>query len=137
MDLFFIQWDLLENLHPWGINYLAPFLLVHDVPFDVCEEVDSLLYMDLMTPVYSNVRRIKVEGKCSEKIFWVYIVLNPPFAEISLQQLPSSPFLRSVRVLASPSSIIASILAFHRWIVGSTARCFSSRVQGGRHHRVQ
>ncbi len=123
MDLFFIEWDLLENLHPWGINYLAPVLLVHDVPFDVCEEIDSLLYMDLMTQV-----------KCSEKIFWVYVVLNPPFAEISLQQLPSSPFLRSVRVVASPSSIIASILACHRWIVGSTARCFPSRVQGGRHH---
>lgn len=137
MDTFFIEWHWLERLNPWGVNTLTPFLSVHGVPLRLCNEIDSLLYVDLVTPVYSDVRRIKVEGKCNEEIFWVHVVLRMPFAVISLQRLPSSPFIRSVLVLATPSLVIASILAFHRWIVASDARCSYSSRQQGRLQRVQ
>jgi hypothetical protein len=137
MESFFIEWHWLERLHPLGVNILAPFLSVHGVPLRLCDEIDSLLYIDLMSPVFSDVRRIKVEGKYSEEIFWVSVVLHLPFVEISLQRLPSSPFIRSVFVLATPSLVVASILAFHHWIVGSNARCSYSSRQQGRLRRVQ
>ena len=123
MDTFFAEWDWLERVNPWGVEFLRPFLSMNGVSSAVCDEVDARLYMDLMHPVFADIRRIKVEGRFSGHVFWVHVLLRPPFAIVSFQRLPDAPFERSLSVVASPRTVVACILAFHRWMAGSRVRC--------------
>ena len=128
MDAFFAEWAWLERANPWGVKFLGPFFLVNGVSSAACDEVDARLYMDLMHPVFADTRRIRVEGRCSGHVFWVHVYLRLPFAIVSLQRLPDALFERSLSVLASPSTVVACILAFHRWMVGSRLRCSSTMI---------
>ena len=125
MDTFFAEWAWLERANPWGVEFLGPFLSVHGVPLAVCSQVDARLYMELMHPVFAHTRRICVEGRFSGHVFWVHIYLRLPFAIVSFQRFPDALFERSLAVLASPRTVVACILAFHRWVAGSRARCSS------------
>jgi hypothetical protein len=129
MDTFFADWDLLERINPWGVQFLGPFFSVNGVSLAACEEVDARLFIDLMDPVFPDIRRIKVEGRFTGHVFWVHILLRYPFAIVSFQRLPNAPFERSLPVVATPRSVVACILAFNRWMLGSGVgrRCFSRR----------
>ena len=115
MDVFFNEWDRLERSYPWGVQYLSPFFSGYGIPMHMCEEVDNRLYIDLMLTRIQDSRRIKVEGRHSDCMFWVHIVLYQSIATIGFQRNPSTPYLRIVTLVATPTSIVASILAFHRW----------------------
>jgi hypothetical protein len=123
MESFFNEWDQLERMHPWGVNFLGPFLSGFGVPRALCNEVDDRLFIDLVTQVHPNVYRIKVEGVFSSAFFWLHIEIHLPFAVISFQRLPNMPFERSVCVQAVPGAVIACVLAFHRWSIGRPSRC--------------
>ena len=127
MDTFFMEWDWLERVHPWGVEILGPFFASYGVSSSACDEVDARLELDLMMSMYADIRRIRVEGRFSGHVFWVHVFLRHPFAIVSFQRFPDAPFERSLPVVATPSSIVACILAFHRWVSGSKARvlCFS------------
>ena len=115
MDVFFNEWDRLERSYPWGVQYLSPFFSGYGIPMHMCEEVDNRLYIDLMLTRIQDSRRIMVEGRHSDCMFWVHIVLYQSIATIGFQRNPSTPYLRIVTLVATPTSIVASILAFHRW----------------------
>jgi hypothetical protein len=106
---------------------LGPLFASYGVSSSACAEVDTRLHMDLVSALYADIRRIRVEGRFSGHVFWVHVFLRHPFAIVGLQRFPGAPFERSLPVVATPSSIVACILAFHRWVSGTKARvrCFS------------
>ena len=130
MDTFFMEWDWLERVHPWGVEMLGPLFASYGVSSSACAEVDARLHMDLVSALFADIRRIRVEGRYSGHVFWVHILLRYPFAIVSFQRFPDAPFERSLPVVATPRSVVACILAFHRWVVGSNVgmRCFSRRI---------
>ena len=115
MDVFFVEWDWLERLNPWGVMSLSLFFSANGVPEYMCEEVDSRLFLDVMIPVHWGSWRIKVEGRYSGCVFWVHILLHQTFATVCFQRTPNMPYLRTISIVATPASIVACILAFHRW----------------------
>ncbi len=123
LDQFFSEWDAVESMHPWGVQFFTPLFRVFNVPPGLCEEVDDRLFLDLMIQVHPNIRRIKVEGRHSQALFWVHVELRCPFAVVSFQRLPNTPMERSLVVAATPGLLVACILAFHHWVVSSKAYC--------------
>ena len=132
MDVFFNEWDRLERLYPMGVQSLSPFFSGYGIPIHMCVEVDSRLYIDLMITRNQDSRRIRVDGRHSRCLFWVHIVLCQSFATIGFQRNPGTPYLRIVSLVATPTSIVAAILAFHRWdtqMVDEGRVCRSSRLK--------
>jgi hypothetical protein len=121
LNAFFSEWDAVEGMFPWGVEVLSPFLSGFGVAPSLCEEVDTRLLLDLMTQIRPNIRRIKVEGRHSQTLFWVHVVLRCPFVVVSYQRHPNAPIERSMSVLGTPNLIIACILALHRWVLVSKA----------------
>ena len=119
LDRFFSEWDDVERIHPWGVLCFTPLFSGFDVPLSLCAEVDDRLFLDLMNQVHPNIHRIKVEGRYSEALFWVYVELRYQSSVIvvSVQRHPNAPMERSLVVEAVPGSLVACILAFHRWMI--------------------
>ena len=123
MEQFFFEWDLLEHSHPWGVNTLSPFLSGFAISSAMCEEVDCLLFVDLMTQNRPDYRYIKVEGRFSCVVFWVLVIIRHPMVIVGFVDNPIAPVQRSLVVAATPSLIIACILAFFHWAVNTKTRC--------------
>ena len=128
MQIFFAKWEYLERSHPWGVNVFGPLLCEFDIPLSIREELDSRLFLDLVNQVRPNIHRIRVEGRHSESQFWLYVVLCYPFAIIGFQRNPNAQMERSMVVTATPCSLMACILAFHRWSVGLQYGCVRHEV---------
>ena len=118
MSSFFAEWDLFEAMQPWGVNALSPFLNEFGVVSAIGREIDDTLFIDLVSQVHPNIRRIRVERRhATASHFWVHVVLCPPFAIVSFQRSPNARMERSVAVAATPGSLMACVLAFHRWFL--------------------
>ena len=123
-EQFFIEWDAVERMHPYGIVALTPFFSGHGISSDVCNEVDELIFVDLMIQRQEHVRHIKVEGRGSGSGFWVIVELRYPImAIVSYHLNPAAPLQRSMIVAASPGLIVSCIVALYRWAIGSKGRC--------------
>lgn len=121
LDVFFYEWDAVEAMFPWGVEVLSPLLRSFGVAPSLCEEVDGRLLIDLVKQVHPNIRRLKVEGRHSQALFWVSVVFVSPFVVVYFQRLPNAPIERSLCVLGTPNLIIACILELHRWVLRSGA----------------
>jgi hypothetical protein len=115
---FFAQWDAFELRHPWGVTVLSPLLSEFGVAPAIREEVDSRLFLDLVSQIHPSIRRIRVESRHASSQFWLHVVLCYPFVIVSFQRNPNARMERSVAVTATPCSLMACILAFHRWSLG-------------------
>ena len=102
---FFMEWDALEAMYPFGVIMFTPLFLDYGV------------FLDLMIPRQIDVRRIKVQSRASGHIFWVRVELSPSHAIISFQSSPSAPLMCTQSVVASPSAVIETIVAMYRRIV--------------------
>jgi hypothetical protein len=91
---FFAEWDDLEAAHPFGVVRFAPLFMEHGVPQALALDVDECLFLDLMTPRHMEIRRIKVEERVSQRVFWVYVDLGA--RAISFQENPMAPLRWSV-----------------------------------------
>ena len=138
MEEFFDEWDSVERMHPWGVSALSPFLRGFGISDAMCMEVDELIFIDLMIMSLSTSRYIKVEGKSSRVVFWIVVVIRHPMMIASFADNPLAPVQRSLVVAATPSLIIACILAFFHWKINSKARCGRIDMQTTtKHARVQ
>ena len=138
MEEFFDEWDSVERMHPWGVVALSPFLRGFGISDAMCMEVDELIYIDLMIMSLSTSRYIKVEGRSSSVVFWVVVVIRYPMMIVSFADNPLAPVQRSLVVAATPSLIIACILALFHWKISSTAKCGRIDMQATlKHERVQ
>ena len=131
VEQFFIEWDAVERVHPWGVVALSPFLSGFGISSDVCEEVDGLIFVDLMIQRQIDVRHLKVEGRgSSATVFWVVVELRyPNLAIVSFQLNPVASLQRSMVVAASPGLIVACIVALYRWAIGSSSSCNKNSVR--------
>ena len=114
---FFMEWDALEAMYPFGVIMFTPLFLDYGVSSGACLVVDEELFLDLMIPRQIDVRRIKVQSRASGHIFWVRVELSPSHAIISFQSSPSAPLMCTQSVVASPSAVIETIVAMYRRIV--------------------
>lgn len=139
VEQFFYEWDIIEQMHPWGVPFFTPLFQGFGVASSLCQEVDSRLFLDLMIQVHPSVRLIRVEGRFSSVLFWVHVEMRLPFALVSFQRQPLAPLERSVFVVASPSLIVACILGFHQWRLGSSRGCLGRcrRIDAAKFNRVE
>jgi hypothetical protein len=112
MRAFFDAWDDLEAANPFGVMYFRPLLLQHGVSEAMAGDVDEFLYMDLMTRRMVHIRRIKVQARITEELFWVYLDLRT--STLSFQSMPSAPFTYSTTIVPEPAWLMRLIMAYYR-----------------------
>ena len=117
---FFAAWDCLEAAHPFGVTGFVSLFSQFGVGPDDCARVDRHLFLDLMNARRPEVRRIKVEGRRSRKVFWVYIDLRT--STIGFQDGPMHPFVLTTFVSPTPSAIVGAIVAYHELTDGCGTR---------------
>jgi hypothetical protein len=134
---FFAAWDALEAMHPFGVASFARMFIGHGVPSILAFDVDEYLFLDLMTPRQMAIRRIKVEARISQCVFWVYVDLNTRV--VSFQSNPQAPLTWSVSIDGDePSELVRLIIWHHRTLErgrGASGRCIHSamRARLGKH----
>ena len=118
---FFDAWDALETMFPFGVQTFGPLFADFGVPITLCNEVDDLLFLDLIPQRSENVRRIKVEGRHSRRSFWVYVeMLRASRALLmSFQNSPNSPLRFTVCIVASPYAVVDALASFHQRLISS------------------
>lgn len=142
---FFDVWELVEQMHPWGVDCLEPFLSTFDIPASLCAEVDARLYVDLMITPHPDIRRIKLEGRGSGVVCWAVVELDPhgggddgrdddsddaeppdpgtaPAVHrrrivVSFQRSPAAPLVCRVSIAATPRAVVACLAAYHRGLM--------------------
>jgi hypothetical protein len=132
MGSFFTEWDLLELQFPWGVNVLGPFLSRFGVNPHFCDEIDSRIFLDLATRVQPAIRRIRVESRYTPSQFWIRVMLCGAYMLVSFQRRPNAPVERSMAVAATPCLLMACIVAFHGWELGSRGGACWQRTAVGR-----
>jgi hypothetical protein len=97
---FFNVWDVVEQMHPWGVERLQPMLADFDLPAALCAEIDSRLFFDLMIARQPDVQRVRVEGRHSGVVF----ASDTPDSRIAVafQRTPAQAFDCRTEVAASP-----------------------------------
>ena len=137
----FAVWSVVEQMHPWGVERLEPFLSTFGVTAEMCSEIDERLLFDVMISPQPDVRRVRVEGRHSRVVFWAKISgLNDEHAarvNVSFQSTPSDPFRFAVSVEARPRALVACFLGYHRMMLlgrrrRSAGRCGVAAGVGGR-----
>ena len=135
---FFNVWDVVEQMHPWGVERLQPMLADFDVPAALCAEIDSRLFFDLMIARQPDVQRVRVEGRHSGVVFWAQfegLASDAPDAHISVafQRTPAHGFDCRAEVAASPRALVGCLAAHHRVVLMGEGRRWCSRgVASGR-----
>jgi hypothetical protein len=121
---FFLTWDALEGMYPWGVQRYAEFLVDFGVPSELCTEVDARLFMDLMTPQRPNAYHIRVEGRHTGVVMWVFVFVHGFFAFVGKHRLPNEPFERHTVVYATPRNVVSSIVQMYQ--EATIGRCFKT-----------
>ena len=123
---FFDAWDDLEAAHPFGVMAFAPLFMEFGVTQALAFDVDECLFLDLMSPRLHAVRRIKVEARVSQAVFWVYVDMDAQL--VSFQSSPLAPFAWSTPIDPSlPAELVRIIFHYHRSSERgrvSSMRCF-------------
>ena len=122
---FFTAWDNLESMHPFGVVNFAPLFMEYGVAQALALDVDEYLFLDLITPRLRGVRRIKVEARISQRVFWVYVDLDARV--VSFQVDPMAPLTWSNSVDEKPCSLVSLIFHYHMTQErrsGFSGRCF-------------
>jgi hypothetical protein len=127
---FFSTWDFIEQMHPWGVEQLKPFLSSFKVSNAICDEIDTRLFVDLMIPRQSDVQRIRVEGRVTGVVFWAQLAGLDVDSEIGssarvvvrFQRTPVSQFECEVSVAATPMAVVASLVGYHRIVLLSKVK---------------
>jgi len=118
---FFAVWDVVEQMHPWGVERLEPFLATFDVPAAMCEDIDSRLFFDLMIARQSGVQRLRVEGRHTGVVFWAQVDgVDDEHAvrvNVSFQAMPAAPFGLVVSVEARARALMACFVGYHRMML--------------------
>ena len=124
---FFAEWDALEAAHPFGVTSFAPLFMRHGVPQALAFDMDECLFMDLMTPRRLEVRRIKVEDRVSQRVFWAYVDLGARC--VSFQENPMAPLRWSSSLDGDhPCEVVRLVFQHHRMQarrLGFPGRCAS------------
>ena len=134
---FFSAWDDMETMHPFGVQRFTPLFREFGVPSQLCIPVDRLLYLDMMVPVYSNIRRIKMEDRRSSRILWVYVELMHFCAFVGFQTSPSDPFEYLTVINALPHELIALMISYFFGTRNTTECNRVARLGCGRRQRVE
>ena len=121
---------MLECMHPWGIRRFSDFLIDFGVPVAMSAEVDARLFMDLMTQMRPNSYHIRVEGRHTGIVMWIFVCVIGLHVFIGKHQLPNSPFERHTVVWALPKLVISAILQMHQ--EATLLKC--TRWGGGRNY---
>jgi len=158
---FFAVWDVVEQMHPWGVERMQPMLLDFGVSAALCAEVDARLYVDLMIARQPSVQRIRVEGRHTRVVFWVQVdwveaedpgahnvdgvgevveenldaqPANQQRVTLSFQRTPAAPFCFRVSIAARPSALVACLVGYHRVVLlrGHVAKGCGERMLVGR-----
>jgi len=124
---FFNVWDVVEQMHPWGVERLQPMLADFDVPAALCAEIDSRLFLDLMIARQPDVQRVRVEGRHSGVVFWAQyegLASDTPDARIAVafQRNPAQAFDCRTEVAASPRALVGCLAAHHRVVLMGEGR---------------
>ena len=124
---FFAVWDVVEQMHPWGVEHLQPFLSTFDVPASMCEDVDSRLFFDLMITRSSEIQRMRIEGRHTGVVFWAQVdgmdCEHAVRVNVSFQTAPAAPFGCVISVEARPRALIACMVGYHRMMLLKRRRC--------------
>ena len=111
LSVFFMAWDRLEAMWPFGVVRYAPLFIEYGVPSALAGDVDQFLFLDLMRPRFPGIRRVKVEARISRQVFWVYIDLNTML--VSFQRSPLAPLVCSVPISSEPYEFVRLIFRYH------------------------
>jgi len=113
MDLraFFDEWDDLESANPFGVMRFQPLFVRYGVSEVMAADVDEFLFLDLMSRRHINIRRIKVQARLTDEIFWVYLDLRT--SVLSFQATPMAPMTYSVTIDADPVWLVRFIMAYY------------------------
>ena len=130
---FFVAWDSLESMHPFGITRFASLFSQFGISEHMCSVVDECLFLDLMYSQRSRVRRIKVEHRTTRAVVWAYVDFSDGVASVAFQSSPNARFEYSVHVALSPSGVVGGILAYF----GTQAPCQRCVLQGVKRRRVE
>lgn len=112
MQNFFSAWDVIETMHPFGVQRFTPLFRDFGVSSQLCVSVDECLYLDLMVSIYPNVRRIKIEDRRSSRIKWVYVELLHSAVLVGFQRSPSDRFEYLTVVDALPQAFVALVVSY-------------------------
>ena len=74
-------------------------------------DVDEFLFLDLMARRMNHIRRIKVQARITDEIFWIYLDLRA--STLSVQATPSAPFTYSTTIIMEPVWLIRFIMAYY------------------------
>ena len=129
---FFEEWDGLESMNPFGVNNFSDLFISHGVSEMLCSDIDSNLYLDLMTPRRREIRRIKVEDRASALVFWVYV--NVDWCMVSFQTTPLSPLFHTVSIQPNAHDLVSALVAFYHH---QPHRCTRRRAIAGLPVRTQ
>jgi hypothetical protein len=113
---FFHAWDRLEAQHPFGVTHFATLFSECGVGAADCIKVDRFLLLDLMTARRTWIRRIKVECRRTERVFWAYVDLAA--CTVGFQNGPMHPFVLTVLVPPTPAAIVAAMVAYYELTSG-------------------
>jgi hypothetical protein len=121
---FFITWDALEGMYPWGVLRYADFFGDFGVPRVLCVEIDARLYLDLMTQQRPNSYHIRVEGRHTGLVMWVFVYVFGLFAFVAKHRLPNSPFEKHTIVYATPKNVMSAVVQMYQEeTIGSRMCC--------------
>jgi len=114
ISAFVRAWDALETMHPFGIDRFTPLFMDFGVPAELCEYVDRFLFLDMMVPRHTDVRRLKVERRQSSTVSWAYVqILSSSALAVAFQATPATPFERIMTMEATPRALIEALVLYH------------------------
>ena len=109
---FFDAWDDLEAEHPFGVMYFRELFTRFGVSETMAGDVDEFLFLDLMSRRMVSIRRIKVQARITNEVFWVYLDLRA--STLSIQSTPAAPFTYSTTSVHEPDWLVRLILTYYR-----------------------
>jgi len=111
MSAFFDAWDNLEAAHPFGVMYFRDLFTEFGVPETLAGDVDEFLFLDLMSRRMASIRRIKIQARLTDEVFWAYLDLRT--STLSFQSHPAAPFTYSTTIALEPVCLVGALLAYH------------------------
>ena len=111
MSAFFDAWDDLEAAHPFGVMYFRDLFTEFGVPETLAGDVDEFLFLDLMSRRMASIRRIKIQARLTDEVFWVYLDLRT--SVLSFQSHPAAPFTYTTIIALEPLCLVRVLLSYH------------------------